>query len=122
MRPSKLFVLLMLVGCAGNQSGARGTAGTDPARVTSEEIAASGAATAYDVVDRLHHNWFRDQLTGQPVSVYLDNQKLPDGADALRNLPVQDVAELQYLDGRTAAMRWGPEAMGGAIVVIRNRR
>ncbi|MGH7497276.1 MAG: hypothetical protein ACREL3_00320 [Gemmatimonadales bacterium] len=121
MRPSAFLLLVLLAGCAGNQSGARATGGADPARVTAEEIAASGGATAYEVVDRLHRNWFRDQLSGQAVAVYWDNERLPEGAEALRGLPVQDVAELQYLDGRAAAMRWGQEASGGAIIVVRNR-
>jgi hypothetical protein len=34
---------------------------------------------------------------------------------------VKDVSELQYLDGRAAVMRWGPDVGGGVIIVVRNR-
>jgi hypothetical protein len=127
-----LIAFLTLAGCGGNQQSdtagpapeapvaAEDAAAGDPNRVTAEQIAATGAATAYEVVDRLHRDWLRDKLTGQPVSVYQDNQKL-GGEDALRNLPVRDVAELQYLDGRSAVMRWGPDVNGGVIIVVRNR-
>ncbi|MCR4339465.1 MAG: hypothetical protein NUW01_06220 [Gemmatimonadaceae bacterium] len=118
MRIFALLVLAALYGCATSQSVA-GSA--DPNRVTAEEIAASGGSTAYDIVDRLRPTWFRDQLTGREVSVYLDNEQTPYSREALRDIPAQDVAELQYLDGQTAIMRWGQAASGGAIVVIRRR-
>jgi hypothetical protein len=132
-RVASLIVSLVLIGCAGNQQTDTASAGPetaaeaesasasqDPNTVTAEEIAATGAATAFEVVDRLHREWLRDKLTGQPVAVYQDNQRL-GGEDALRGLPVRDVAELQYLDGRSAVMRWGPDVGGGVIIVVRNR-
>jgi hypothetical protein len=133
-----LIASMVLAGCASNrQSEAGMESGTAPAaaerdeaatapaegdagKVTVEEIAATGAATAYEVVVRLHRDWLRDKLTGAAVSVYQDNQRI-GGEESLRRLQVQDIAELQYLDGRSAVMRWGPDVGGGVIIVIRNR-
>jgi hypothetical protein len=125
-----LFTAMVLAGCAGKQQSesagaepardATASVESDPSRVTADEIAATGAATAYEVVDRLHRDWLRDKLTGSPVSVYQDNQRV-GGEESLRQLPVRDVAELQYLDGRSAVMRWGPSVGGGVIIVVRNR-
>jgi hypothetical protein len=129
-----LIAALLLAGCGSSQQADSATpaptaapetsgeadAASDPNTITAEQIAATGAATAFEVVDRLHREWLRDKLSGGAVSVYQDNQKL-GGEDALRDLQVQDVAALQYLDGRTAIMRWGADASGGVIVVVRNR-
>jgi len=89
-------------------------------RLTAEEIAASGVPTAYDAVDRLRRQWKRDMSApgDAAVSVYLDNRRI-GGLDALRNIGAAEVRELQYVSGREAEQRWGPEARGGAIIVLR---
>jgi hypothetical protein len=116
-----------MLACGGNpQPGP--VAGDAPAAVaagddqviTAEQIAASGGATAWDVVDKLHRRWFRDQLSGKDVTVYEDDQSV-GGGDRLRNYPVRDVAQLQYVEGQSAVRRWGPGLEGGVIVVTRNR-
>jgi hypothetical protein len=121
--------LLGILACGGNaqpgavssesSTAAPATAG-DSQTITAEEIAASGGATAWDVVDKLHRRWFRDQLSGKGVTVYEDDQSV-GGADKLRSYPVRDVAGLQYIDGQSAVRRWGPGLEGGVIVVVRNR-
>ncbi len=91
----------------------------DPTRITAADIAASRVATAYEAVDRLHHPWFKDRLTGQEVTVYTDGNRSLGGAESLRRIPAANIVELRYLDGRTAVTRW-PEAGGGAIVVVQH--
>jgi hypothetical protein len=128
MRLPLMPILLALYACAGNappagvtsQQSTTADAASDVPRITAEQIAASGGATAWDVVDKLHPRWFRDQLTGKEVTVYQDNQSL-GGAEKLRSLAVRDVAGLEYLDGQAAVRRWGPGVEGGVIVVVRNR-
>ncbi|HKU61458.1 MAG TPA: hypothetical protein VJQ44_09605 [Gemmatimonadales bacterium] len=130
MHPTRsAFLLVGLLACGGHASpeGAApapsstsgATASTGPS-IGADEIASSGGATAWDVVDRLHRRWFRDQLTGKEVSIYEDNQSV-GGADKLRGYPSRDVAELRYFDGQTAVRRWGPGVEGGVIMVVRNR-
>jgi hypothetical protein len=91
-------------------------------RISNEEIRAAGGATAYDVVDKLHHRWFKDQLTGKEVTVYVDNSPIEGGAQALRDFPSNTVSALEYYDGQTAIQRWGVERAGGVIVIVRNRK
>jgi hypothetical protein len=121
------LLLLGVLACGGNPQPSAGesprpAAGAtgDAETITAEEIAASGGATAWDVVDKLHRRWFRDQLSGKSVTVYENDQSVGDG-DKLRTYPVRDVSQLQYVDGQSAVRRWGPGLEGGVIVVTRNR-
>jgi len=91
-------------------------------RISSAEIRANGGATAYDVVDKLHHRWFKDQLSGREVTVYVDESPVDGGAQALRDFPSNTVAALEYYDGQTAIQRWGVDRAGGVIVIVRNRK
>lgn len=135
MTTSRLALVLLFVGipaCSGNAQTAAGANETSPAApatasaagdslaITAEQIAANGGATAWDVVNKLHRRWFRDQLSGKDVTVYEDDQSV-GGADKLRTYPSRDVAELDYVDGQSAVRRWGPGVEGGVIVVTRNR-
>jgi hypothetical protein len=123
-----LFLFVGVPACSGNaQTSARAseapaaaTAGGDSLTITAEQMAATGRATAYDVVEKQHRRWLRDQLSGKNVTVYEDDQSV-GGAEKLRTYPVRDVAELKYIDGQSAVRRWGPGVEGGVIVVTRNR-
>lgn len=92
----------------------------DPNLISNAELAAARVATAYEAVDRLHQRWFKDALTGRAATVYWDNNQPIGGPDALREIPVQDVVEIRYLDGRASNQRW-PGNTGGAIVVVKRR-
>ena len=86
--------------------------------ITTDEIKASGLPTGFDVVDRLRPRWKRDLTTNASVSVYLDQRRL-GGLETLRDVPTQDIRELQYMKGSEAELRWGHDARGGAIIVVR---
>ncbi len=115
-----LALLLLGAPVAAQDSAAVTAPAPDPNRITAAEIAAARVATAYEAVDRLHHAWFRDRMTGQPVAVFGDANRSLGGAEALRRIPAAGLVELRYLDGRTAVTRW-PEARGGAIIVVQGR-
>lgn len=112
------IAMVVLLACGGNSSS--GSVSPEAASISATEIQSSGGATAWDVVDRLHRRWFRDQLSGKPVVVYYENANV-GGADKLRDFPAREVAELQYLEGQAAVQRYGAGAEGGVIVVVRNR-
>lgn len=120
MRIARLapLALVALLACGGNSTP--GSVSPEAASITAAEIQSSGGATAWEVVDRLHRRWFRDQLSGKPVTVYYENASV-GGADKLRDFPAREVAEVQYFDGQAAVRRWGPGLEGGVIVVVRNR-
>ena len=88
--------------------------------LTSTEIRAANLPNAYELVSRLRRPWLRrDAVTGNEVRVYLDQREI-GGADALRNIPAADVAELRYFDGEAAAARWGQAVSSSIIEIIRS--
>ena len=124
-----VLLLPLLLACGGSgapaempapDAGATAT-NTDPNLISSEQLTAARVATAYEAVDRLHRTWFKDGLTGRPATVYWDDNQPLGGTDELRQIPIQDVVEIRYLDGRASNLRW-PGNTGGAIVVVKRRR
>lgn len=125
---SSLLTLLTLA-CGGGQPSSGQPSPTahaadavpnDPNLISSVQLTGARVATAYEAVDRLHHAWFKDPLSGGAVTVYWDDNQPIGGADELRRIPVQDVVEIRYLDGRASNQRW-PGNTGGAIVLVRHR-
>jgi hypothetical protein len=90
--------------------------------ISADDIAAANVPTAYEAVDRLHREWWQDlNHASNPVMVYQDNnQKLGDGTkEALRQIPADDVKSIEYLASDAAVMRFGQDALGGAIILTR---
>ena len=118
---------VLSTGCASSSKPADESGAVSPRsesastnRLAADEIEKSGLPTAFDAVDRLRPTWKHDYSTGASaaVVVYLEQRKL-GGLEALRDIASSDVRELQYLNGRDATQRWGPDASGGAIIVVR---
>jgi hypothetical protein len=109
---------------SASSTAAVGTASTsehNSTRLTLEEITSANLPTAYDLVDRLRRPWLRrDAATGGDVVVYMDERNI-GGAEALREIPSVDVAELQYLQNADAVKHWGGDVKGSVIVVSRRR-
>lgn len=120
------FALAMSVAACASASqagttGASASATASPNRITAAEIAKADVATAYDAVYELHRPWFKDMSAGASgeVFVYVDNRALDEGKNALRQIPAQQVAVIEYLRASDAVLRFGPRASGGAIIVTR---
>jgi hypothetical protein len=95
---------------------------SDANHLSGEEIAAANRPTIYDVVDHLRRQWLRkDMLTGEDVTVYMDEQNV-GGADKLRDIPSVDVAGLEYLPHKDAVKRWGATEIKGAVIVVSRKR
>ncbi|HET7551326.1 MAG TPA: hypothetical protein VFK04_08545 [Gemmatimonadaceae bacterium] len=114
------FLSFFLAACA--TAGASGASSSNTqAPITAQEISSANLPDAYALVDRLRRTWFRnDPGTGEAVSVYMDQQKL-GGTSALRDIPTVQIAELRFLPSADAIQQFGPDAKGGAIVVVRKR-
>lgn len=137
MRSSKLLLLaasiaLTATACASSGSGSSSSGGTTASdssasggsatMITADQITAANVPTAYEAVDRLHRDWWQDLNHPQnAVVVYQDNnQKLGDGTkEALRQIPADDVKSIEYLSSNDAVMRFGQDALGGAIILTR---
>lgn len=104
------------------------TAGGDrrnPDVISETEITAANTGSAYDVVQRLRPQWLRARSAPSfggnfVVMVYVDNIQFGE-VEALRSIPAQSVAELEWIDATTATQRWGTGNAGGAIAVSTRR-
>lgn len=124
---SSFALLLVLAACGG---GARvGTGSTlTPDLIGPEEISASSATNAYDLISQVRPNWLRGRGTPNlrgsqaplPV-VYLDDRR-QGAVEVLRTFPIGSVAELRYINATTATTRFGNGHAGGVIQVVPRRR
>jgi len=119
MRSSKLFLFAAAFAATACASAPKGSSNSASTVITADQIATANVPTAYDAVDRLHRSWWRDLANPGEVVVYMNNQKLEGGKEALRQIPASDVEQLEYLKSADAVMRFGQDAKSGAIIVTR---
>lgn len=92
--------------------------------ILSDEIAGTGAATAYDAVRLLRPFWLvarGNSVMGREgedmIVVYLDGSRL-GGIEALRQVSARNVGSIEYLDSAAATLRWGAGHLHGAILIV----
>jgi hypothetical protein len=115
--------MLLTAGCATSH-------GVDPqpradARTVLDERALSSVErlNVYEAIRRLKPTWLtgRGQSTlaepgREAIRVYLDG--MPNGdVSTLARVPVRNVGRIQFLDARTATLRFGTGHADGAILV-----
>ena len=86
-----------------------------------DEIRASGAATAYDLVQSLRPIWLNKRGPTSienegDVHVYVGTTRMGD-RDALREVAAASISSIRYLDTKEANYRFGPGHPYGAIVI-----
>lgn len=115
------------VGCASTGGGS--TTRLDQNLITSEELAELPVSNLYDAIQRLRPRWLTvraQQSFGTPTSVVVyQNQTQLGGFDALRQLGLDAVTSIRYLDGATASASLpgiGTRQVEGAIVIYTNVR
>lgn len=93
--------------------------------ISEADIRAAGSSDAFYVVQSLRPRWL--QLRGpatislrESVKVYLDGSLL-GGPEYLRQINVQTISTIRYLDALEATQRWGLDHGHGAILVITRR-
>lgn len=117
------MVLATLVsGCATTGTGSGGSRSQDV--ITLEELSELRVSTLYEAIQRLRPRWLTvrsQQSLSTPTQVVVyQNQTQLGGFDALRNLGLDSVEWIQYLDGPTAAASLpglGSRQVEGAIVI-----
>lgn len=142
---SRRVVTGVVVGLAVGACSSASTpgSGTAPRRtanvITAEEIAASSAPTALELVRQLRPAWLTERglrgtggasapgaLTSQAtegpagVVVYRDGIRLGMFA-SLETVPVETIREVRWLNGRDATQRYGTGHGAGAIEVLTRR-
>lgn len=119
-----MVALLVLAACATSAGGrARGARDV----ITAQEIAATTAQDAYELIARLRPRWLqsrgaasiRDPTPQLPV-VYVDRIRM-GGLEVLRNLNATDILELRYYSAPDATTRYGTDHAGGVIEVYTRR-
>jgi hypothetical protein len=91
--------------------------------ITREELLATNAPDAYQVVERLHPDWLRGRgltsLTGTPpkVVVYLDGQHLGE-LSMLARLTLNGIKEIRFYNASDATQKWGTGHTAGVIEVV----
>jgi hypothetical protein len=125
-----VFLLLLAAAVAGCSVSAGGRTST-PHRslngpITVEEIQASPATNALDLVRSLRPQWLRTRGSSRVgagpdvVAVYLNNLRLGGPAE-LRELTTTQVESVQYLDARQAQLRFGTGHEAGVILATSRR-
>lgn len=119
-------MLLTVAGCApgGPSASVARTSNVIPL----EEIEASTATNAYDLVNQARPNWLRGRgspnLRGGPPAlpvIYVRNTR-QGPAETLRGFATLTLLELRYVDATTATTRYGNGHSGGVIEVVLRRR
>jgi hypothetical protein len=117
------LLLAFALACRSSGSGS-GTRAPAPRTdlITGEELRGGQFRNAYEAVRSLRARWLQsrgtDTFLGKPgeVQVHLDDVRL-GGITSLREIPVIDVAYMQFFDPASASARWGLDHSHGAIYV-----
>jgi len=126
----RTFKVFLLATAAAQTACATAGPRTTPQRsdvITAYQISTSGAATAWDAVERLQPHWLRAPATGsigagarsQVILVYLDGHRLGD-LTSLRTLSTSGITSMRWLDAARASTVLtdiGSDPIAGAIVV-----
>lgn len=120
--------MVMLAACASGGGGASATK-QNPNVISAEEIDASSASNAYEVIQRLRPSFLRTRgaVHGTPgatnamemvdLVVYLNENRL-GGSDQLRQISTSDIREIRYFNSSEATTKWGTGHSAGAIQVV----
>lgn len=125
-RPTAVLLVALgctLAACGGpvTPPGARPAPRESATLLTEEQIQRAQYQNAYELVLALRSNWLRprgtDSLTrpGQ-VLVYRDQIRI-GGVESLRSMATMDIVSIQFIDGISAAARWGLDHGNGVIAV-----
>ncbi|MGH7652801.1 MAG: hypothetical protein ACREMS_13320 [Gemmatimonadaceae bacterium] len=120
VRPLYLFALAGAIACA---SAPTSGAGRDSNVITQQEIADSHESNAYDVISRSRPMFLKSHgrssataSSSDYATVYMDGQPYGD-LSALRNIPTQQIQEIRYYGGTSAALKFGMQTGSGVIEI-----
>lgn len=108
-KPANMMIVVgILCAVAACASGGAATSGgrASPNRITHDEVAASNASNAYELISRLRPNWLREPATAsvsggvirsQTILVYVNRQR-QDDLDALKSISVDAIDSAEWVD------------------------
>jgi len=122
--PRALITVLsgLLLACGPPSTHSRGSG--DPQIITEEEVEASRAVTAYEVIQKLRANFLSyrgetsfDKRKSQPYpTVYVDGQEFGP-LSSLRSIPASQVSVIRLYRPWEATTKFGTGNMGGVIAI-----
>jgi outer membrane cobalamin receptor len=123
-----LAVLLpsVVLGCTPPRAGA--DASDRSQVITEEEVEASRAVNAFDVIQKLHANFLtsrgetslgRSRSSRYPT-VYVDEQEFGPVA-SLRTIPASQISTIRFYHAWEAATKYGTDKTGGVIAITTRR-
>jgi len=121
------LILVMLAGGCATSAEAGGRDGTSRDVVTRAEIADTAVSNAFQALERLRPRWLRSRgpvsvehpEAGNPV-VYMDGTRFGP-LRTLRQIGVEVIGEIRYMDPNEATNRFGAGHTGGVIMVLTRR-
>jgi hypothetical protein len=119
--------VILLAGCASGATRSGGPTGQADI-LTREELSGLTVTNAYEAIQQERQRWFRSyrgrgslSLGEAPIWVYVNGVRRGD-LEVLRNIMLENVARLAYVNPRDATTRWGTNHTSGCIEVTLIRR
>ena len=111
-----LIVVMLACASGGGSNGPR----RNPELITRQEIEATDALTALDVIQQLRPTFLRPPGQADPVIVYVDGVRRGNISE-LRSLARLSLEQIRYVNANDATLRWGTGHRSGAIEVTTKR-
>jgi outer membrane cobalamin receptor len=122
-----VFVTAIAIGLTASCATSTQQSGPQRSRnvLTAEDFQNRPERNLYDLLARVRPNWLRPQggnlVSGtSPVVVYVNNVRF-GGVQALRDITLDEVERVRFVDGTDAATRYGLNTDGGVLEVTTRR-
>jgi hypothetical protein len=121
-RPVLVLLLALAPACSTPRSARSAAARGSADAITTSDIRATSATNVYDLIQQLRYRWLQRRGTDSinmrtgDVMVRMDDNELGT-VQTLRNIPTIGISSIYFVDGVSAAGRWGLGYAHGAVVI-----
>ena len=114
---------MFIIGCSSSTTNTGNRIRRDPFLIVRSEVVASNVANAFDLISAARNNWLRGSITRSinfettfyPV-VYVNTIRY-GGISSLKNIPIVNLYEIEFIRPTDAFSRFGADHSGGAILI-----
>lgn len=103
-------------GTSATSAGVAGSGASSRDVLTGDELMNTAASNVYDALHTLRPEMLSGHGLGAP-DVYIGDLREPKGVDRLREIPLSQVQQVQYLKPEDARSLRGQQSEGGALKV-----
>ena len=116
------FALMIgFAGCASGSGGGGGGSRSSSNRLVAADMANQQELDLYQAIRQLRGRWLTSRGRGTP-RVHVDGGARQGGIEALQNIRVAEVQEVEFMGAADATLRFGTGYDAGAIIVTTRRR